>query len=371
MAKTRTGPAKRKRIYVARKEAGGDIQISGGVAKIRLTPKVISLFVLLIALAVTIVVVAARQGREAGMETGRPSPQPQTRQEPLPARQTENKPPAVTMAEIAPAEPTAETALNLKYSAIDPEGDPISYVFRWYVNEGYAQEGPDSTLPTGKFRKGDVVRVEITPSDDGGNGETYATQPLTVGNLPPIVSSVTIEPQNAVLGSPLSAASAASDPDGDALSCEYQWSVNGRVSGPASPNASLQTTGLRKQDIVTVAVVCFDGTAAAGPVVSKPAGFGNSVPVIESSAPDSVVNGVHTYQVAARDPDGDHLEFRLERGPSGMTIDPSTGLIQWTVPKGVMYTGRNEITVKLSVSDGNGGEASQEYMIVLVDYVAY
>lgn len=372
MAKARTGPAKRKRIYIARKEAGGDIQISGGVAKIKLTPKVISLFVLFVASAVAIVFFAAQQGRQAAEPlAAAPAAAPQPGREAQERPAGENMPPVASSVEIVPADPTANTALTAKFSALDPEGDPVTTSLTWYVNDRAVQEGPESTLAAGKIKKGDSVRVELTASDPTGRSAALSSLPVTVRNLPPLVSSVTIDPSSPMLGAQLTAIPAASDPDGDVLTCQYLWSVNGSPSGAASPNATFPTAGLQKQDSVTVALTCGDGTAVAGPVISKPVTFGNRPPEIVSTAPDGVVNGVYTYQVVARDPDGDKLVYRLERGPAGITIDAATGLVQWTVPKGAMYTGRNEIQIKISVDDGNGGNASQEFVIVLVDYVSY
>src|SRR5262249_46473668 len=38
----------------------------------------------------------------------------------------------------------------------------------------------------------------------------------------------------------------------------------------------------------------------------------------------------YTYGVQASDVDGNQLTYSLTAGPDGMTIDPTTGLIQWT-----------------------------------------
>ena len=46
----------------------------------------------------------------------------------------------------------------------------------------------------------------------------------------------------------------------------------------------------------------------------------------------AAVGGPYRYTVTAMDPDGDPLEFRLLQGPTGMTLDPDTGL-----PTGAIY----------------------------------
>ena len=63
----------------------------------------------------------------------------------------------------------------------------------------------------------------------------------------------------------------------------------------------------------------------------------NAPPVIVSTPPGMpLVNGqAFTYDVHAIDPDGDAVRYLLGRGPAGMTIDPITGLINWTASGGL------------------------------------
>jgi hypothetical protein len=81
-----------------------------------------------------------------------------------------------------------------------------------------------------------------------------------------------------------------------------------------------------------------------------------------TSAP--VTAGVHlqpySYTVTAADPNNDTLTFALTTFPLGMTIDSSTGLIQWTPP------GTGTLPVTVQVSDGKGGTASQSFNVTVV-----
>ncbi|GAB6192614.1 NHL domain-containing protein [Desulfocastanea catecholica] len=67
----------------------------------------------------------------------------------------------------------------------------------------------------------------------------------------------------------------------------------------------------------------------------------------------------YTYQVKATDPDNDPLFYELEKAPAGMTIDPSTGLVQWK-PSGIQ-SGWYQATVK--VTDGRCGETTQNLSV--------
>ncbi|WP_051309765.1 putative Ig domain-containing protein [Desulfogranum japonicum] len=88
-------------------------------------------------------------------------------------------------------------------------------------------------------------------------------------------------------------------------------------------------------------------------------------PVITSGAPGSVYwNSPYKYQVKATDPDNDVLTYSLTEAPEGMTIDPSTGLIEWT-PSGTQM-GYYNVTAR--VDDGRCGEATQSFRIYVNSY---
>lgn len=64
----------------------------------------------------------------------------------------------------------------------------------------------------------------------------------------------------------------------------------------------------------------------------------------------------------ATDPDGDPLTYSLKSAPPGVTINPTTGLIQWNVPPD--FKGMAPITV--SVTDGHGGEVMQSFTVEII-----
>ncbi len=57
----------------------------------------------------------------------------------------------------------------------------------------------------------------------------------------------------------------------------------------------------------------------------------NYPPSITTTAPTNAIeNELYTYDVDADDPNGDELTFSLLQAPTGMIIDPASGLIEWT-----------------------------------------
>ena len=87
----------------------------------------------------------------------------------------------------------------------------------------------------------------------------------------------------------------------------------------------------------------------------------NSSPVIESTPITTAKEGVaYTYDVEATDPNGDTLTYSLTVGPTGMTINSTTGVISWTPTEAQI--GANEVVVE--VSDGSRS-ATQSFTITV------
>ena len=73
-----------------------------------------------------------------------------------------------------------------------------------------------------------------------------------------------------------------------------------------------------------------------------------------------LINGSYQYDVNATDSDGHSLIYSLPDSPAGMTINSSSGLINWTAPAN---TGTYDITVK--ATDSGGAYATQMFIIVV------
>jgi hypothetical protein len=82
----------------------------------------------------------------------------------------------------------------------------------------------------------------------------------------------------------------------------------------------------------------------------NPAITSNPLAVVASSG------SPYSYTVAASNPNNGTLSYALTSGPSGMTVNPQTGLVQWT---GAFTTKR----VKITVNVGQGGSVVHGYMV--------
>jgi hypothetical protein len=271
--------------------------------------------------------------------------------------------PAVASAVIVPDNPTTATPLSVNYSGQGPEGAALSYRFRWYVNGAAVQDGTLAFLDPENFKKGNRVKLEVIPSDGTQTGKPYEAPEVVIGNRPPVVSLVKLVPVNAPVNTVVTAEVTGEDPDGDPVSYTYQWGLNGKyVTDPQTEN-TFNTTGLHKNDKLYVTVTPSDGESTGEPTASDISILSDTAPKITSAPNFSITNGIYRYQVTAVDPDGDPVTYTLEKSPAGMTIDRTTGLIQWEVPNQISE--KQEIVIKIKADDGDGGVTSQEYSLIL------
>jgi len=88
-----------------------------------------------------------------------------------------------------------------------------------------------------------------------------------------------------------------------------------------------------------------------------------SAPVITSTPVlTAAVNTLYTYDVNAFDSEGKTITYSLALGPTGMTIDSATGLIQWTPT--AAQAGPNNVDVRAATA---GGSTAQQFTINVAD----
>lgn len=169
----------------------------------------------------------------------------------------------------------------------------------------------------------------------------------TATNRPPVLTSIALSPNIVLPGVPVRVEVKSNDPDQDDVRFNFTWKINGQTEAGQSGEV-FDTSELRKGDLITVTVIPDDGKDQGKPLESNGVIIQNRPPEILSLPAAGISSGYFQYQVTAKDADNDPLLFSLEGGPAEMTID-STGLIQWTVPRGLM--GKEQ--VRVIVSDGS------------------
>ena len=228
-----------------------------------------------------------------------------------------------------------------------PDGMPY-YDFTAYVNNRRLAPGEVSGSPTISFRNASQVQFD------------YELVFFAKLNAAPIITSVPI--LFAEKGKPFVYKLTASDPDSDRLSYALIVSPNGMT---IDPNDGLVTwaptvdqTGIHE---VLLRVSDPRGGIAEqkfslSVIVPPP----NRPPVITSFPVVTAEIGLlYSYQVSARDSDGDVLSYAVLRGPQGMVIDANSGNIRWMPSENDL--GNHDLEIKLD--DGRGGKTIQRFVI--------
>ena len=148
----------------------------------------------------------------------------------------DNRPPNQPVVAISPDPATSLNILQcLLNSAIDPDGDVVTASYEWYVNSVLSPAQTSATYG-GSIASGDVVACSVVLSD-GSLSSTPGLASLTVINNPPVVDSLLLAPAPLRTADALTATVVASDADGDAVTLDYEWSVNGVVVQSGASNS--------------------------------------------------------------------------------------------------------------------------------------
>lgn len=273
-----------------------------------------------------------------------------------------NSPPVITSVVILPEQPKQDNDLGVIVQGTDPDQDVITYRYQWVKNDAEMIGENRNVLKSGVFKKGDLIRVRVTPSDGKAEGESFLSSPVEILNSPPVVREIKIEPPIASVMEDLNATVKGFDPDGDFIYYDYQWERNGAAL-PEERREILDRSRFKKGDSIALTVTPNDGEATGLPKKSGRVLVSNSPPIILSSPPTSTDGTAYRYQVKADDPDHDPVFFALKSGPKGMEIDRKSGLIRWQITK----EGKGAHTIEIEASDPEGATSTQHY-ILTVDF---
>jgi hypothetical protein len=262
----------------------------------------------------------------------------------LPAASTGEK--AQYSLEIFPARATRSSTLSVFSKDFNVNDAKIE----WVIN-GSPGAGSGVTFKASETKKGDRVQARAV-----FQGKEILSSTVEIKNAPPEITKVKIMPEVFKPGDTWWVDVAGSDPDGDAVTFLYEWKRNG---GPAGKGRMLESQ-MKRGDKISVRITPYDGTDYGRPVFWERE-LANMPPWMSEEKKINFDGKVLTCQITASDPDGDPLVYSLKAAPQGMTINPSTGLITWNVPRDFQGTA----SVTAAVNDGHGGEASHTFSIAV------
>lgn len=255
--------------------------------------------------------------------------------------------PALMEVAVIPERPRVGERIEARVDLRAGAGEPATLAYQWLRNGTPVPGAGSRIFETGAMKKGDKVSVVVRIQ--GQEGE-MKSQTLTLLNTPPRIATVSVTPARPGVSQELSASVKAEDHDGDPLSYQYQWSVNGlELTGATLP--SLKPGAFKRGDQVAVSAVASDGEGRSEKVPSFPVFVSGRSPVILSQPPaGGIGGGTFSYQVVGQDPEGGAVGYTLVSGPSGMRMDPRSGLLTWSLPE--TRGGTYPVTVRVSNQDG-------------------
>ena len=209
----------------------------------------------------------------------------------------DNGPPSIDSANITPVPAyTEDDLVAVGNGWVDFTGSAERYRYTWYIDDGsgagFVVDNAISTAtyPNGKTIKHDLLYVDITPYNDFGDGATQSSPVTEVLNTPPDQPSIALDPAAPQPNDNVTVVilTGSYDPDGDPVSYEYEWFVNG--TSTENYTNVLPAGTMSNGDTVEVVVTPFDGEDY-GPSISS------SSSVVDVTPPDDpVINTPERYR---------------------------------------------------------------------------
>jgi len=230
----------------------------------------------------------------------------------------QNSPPSLGGASLSSTSPKEADTLSVSVSgASDPDGDSVSTSIEWYVNG--TRVGSGSTLDGSDFDKGDRIFARVTPTDGTDAGTPVDTAPATAANTAPVLSSISLSPTSPKTTDAVTATGTTSDADGDRVSIDWTWYVEG-IAVPGVSSDTLPSTSFSRGDEIYVVGVPDDGTDTGSRRTSSKTTAVNSSPTSPSLS-----------LTPARPAGDDALVCTIATASTDADKDPITYSFTWTV----------------------------------------
>lgn len=261
--------------------------------------------------------------------------------------------PSISTCDIAPITPSTEDVLLVITTGwTDPEGDAERLEYRWLKADSaswidLAETG--DTLGATVTTRGDTIKVQCTPVDSFGRGTTIESAPVTILNTAPTVAGCVLSPVDPlVTHNIVVSATGGADDDGDAVTFEYTWFVDG-LEVSRGVDASLAAGSATRGQQVMATCHPYDGVVFGPGVDATPVVVGNSPPTglgIEILPLDPVTGDelAANVTIAPTDPDGDLLSIEYAWAANGVPYgnptypSPNPAVASGVVTRGEMWS---------------------------------
>lgn len=260
---------------------------------------------------------------------------------------------------------TEDKPFQYQAKATDPDKDNL--LFRLLQNPKGMQMSPTTGLiqwtPTNDDAgTNHVVIMQVDDQKGGTANHTFSVNVANVNDNPTITSTPLVTAVEKKLYT-YDVDASDIDPTKDTLTFKLETAPTGMTINATS--GLLQWTPTNA-DVgahpIKVTVEDGNGGSESQSFTVTVANVNDDPTITTKAGTEAIEDQQYLYLVKANDPDPtkDSLTFSLETAPKGMTIDPSTGLVEWTPTND---DADKQHAVKIKVEDGNGGSATESYFL--------
>jgi hypothetical protein len=277
-----------------------------------------------------------------------------------------------------------DTALPIRLTATDPDGDALTYtIVNGPLNGTLSGTAPDVTYsPAANYNGNDSFTFKVS---DGIADSNIAEVSITLRpvNDNPTVNTLIADPTTINEGGGKSAlAASATDPDGDSLT--YSWSQTAGTAGKITVDSTdpskaiFEAASVSADETATVQVTVDDGSE--GGTDSKTVAITvknvNQAPLAKLTANPTTIDEGKTSALDASgstDPDaGDSLTYSfatLNSGPGTITdqTDLSDATATYNAPSDV--SSDETVTIEVTVTDSTGATSTDNVQITVKNVI--
>ena len=230
-----------------------------------------------------------------------------------------NAPPDVVVL-ITPDVPGTLDDLLADAHEIDPDGDPVTLTWSWTV-DGADAGLSDATVTADRTERGQVWEATCEATD--GQVVSTGTGSVLIGDILPVVTALTLTPEEAWETTLFTASAEATDGDGDPISFSWAWYVNDTLVKEGD-DPTLSGDDFDKHDTVHVEATPNDGFESGVAVASDAVTVLNTIPEVDEAAfdpdPFSVDDVIACTGVLWTDPDDDTEGYAWGWNVNGSTV---------------------------------------------------
>lgn len=223
--------------------------------------------------------------------------------------------PPVLAGHLNTTSPHTNDVLTVTSAVSDGDGDPVTVRYDWLRNGSVVPGATSNTLDLAAIGdRGDTITARVAASDDYGATTVITLDALVLDAAPTV--ALALSDRSPRTNDVLTATATGSDLDGDVLTYDFEFWLNGNpvssglfASNSSSWNLTYPPFGNRG-DTITMYVTAWDGTLWSSRV-SASAVIVNSPPEVAVSLNDRTPGAktVLLATAAASDADGDSVTF--------------------------------------------------------------